>query len=147
LDVDHFKTINDVFGHAAGDVALRRIAQAMRRGCRQGDVVARFGGEEFLVLLPETSLGEATIVAERILDTIRQMTATFEGRQMRITASAGVAVASGTELGCDELVRRADRALYQSKSNGRDQVNCVALVSAGAPMRAEAHEDRRWTGS
>lgn len=122
LDVDHFKRLNDTYGHAAGDVALRAMARALRDSCRGSDVVCRYGGEEFFITLPATGLAGAATIAQRILETIRRVEVRFEGQRLAITASAGVAVAQPGELSSAALLRRADLALYQAKSEGRDRV-------------------------
>jgi diguanylate cyclase (GGDEF)-like protein len=122
LDVDHFKALNDTHGHAAGDVALRAIAHAIRDACRSSDVVSRYGGEEFAIVLSSTPEAGAMTIAERVLSAIRQLELRFDGRRLPVTASAGVAVATPDELGAEDLLRRADLALYRAKGAGRDCV-------------------------
>ncbi len=131
LDVDHFKVLNDTHGHAAGDAALKEIAKAIRGVCRSMDIVSRFGGEEFVVILPGAEERPAMNVAHRILDRIRQHPIGFRGRELRVTASAGVAIAEPGELDGDEVVRRADVALYASKHSGRDRVTGPADTDVG----------------
>jgi len=121
--VDHFKLLNDSHGHAAGDVALRAIGQAIRSSCRSTDIVSRYGGEEFAVTLPATSNQGAWTIAERIVHTIRSLEIRFDGRPLPVTASAGVASAVGSEIRADDLLRRADLALYRAKAAGRDCVS------------------------
>ena len=118
LDVDHFKKFNDDFGHVAGDEALRCVAQVIRGACRGGDVVARFGGEEFAVVCPETALDEALQLAERL----RKVVKDFEMQPQRITCSLGVSTLTVGCRGANELIEAADSALYRAKHAGRDQV-------------------------
>ncbi|HMI91713.1 MAG TPA: GGDEF domain-containing protein, partial [Polyangiales bacterium] len=125
VDVDHFKSVNDRFGHDAGDRALREVAVRLRASVREVDVVARYGGEEFLLLLPSTNFSGALSVAERVWRAIG--TAPFElgVHSTRVTASLGVAVFPSRDIKTkDELLKAADRALYQAKHEGRDRM-CV----------------------
>jgi len=123
VDIDHFKKINDTFGHLTGDVVLRRVAHALRGQVRDCDWVARYGGEEMAILLPSTDLKGALVVAERIRRFVRDMVFLTEEKQQvpAITVSIGVAEQrkSDTPTG---LINRADQALYQAKSSGRNQV-------------------------
>lgn len=121
-DVDHFKKINDQYGHAAGDAVLRTVAQTMRDCCRGGDIAARLGGEEFGLLLPETTLAQALQVAERIRAAVAgATTAGPDGAVLRVTISIGVApLLHGG--GIDGALSDADRALYRAKHQGRNQV-------------------------
>jgi diguanylate cyclase (GGDEF)-like protein len=125
VDVDHFKSVNDRFGHDAGDRALREVAVRLRASVREVDVVSRYGGEEFLLLLPSTNFSGALSVAERVWRSIG--TAPFElgVHNTRVTASLGVAVFPSRDIKTkDELLKAADRALYQAKHEGRDRM-CV----------------------
>lgn len=144
LDVDHFKNLNDTYGHAAGDAALRRIAQTMCSACRTNDTVARYGGEEFFVTLPRTPLSEALAVAERMLQMIRELR--VSSMEFRLAASAGVAVARSGENAVDDVLRRADSALYHSKTSGRDQVNGPPVYRVGAEVTSLSREMRRQMG-
>ncbi len=117
FDLDHFKQINDRFGHACGDRVLRRVAEEIRRTLRPTDILGRWGGEEFLLLLPEVELGSAVDVAERL----RYLISGLASEAGPLTASFGVAAFSQTDnLGT--LVRRADQALYEAKAAGRNRV-------------------------
>jgi diguanylate cyclase (GGDEF)-like protein len=136
LDVDHFKALNDTHGHAAGDVALRAIARAISDACRSTDVVSRYGGEEFAIALPSTSEAGARTIAERVLCAIRQLEIRFDGRQLPVTASAGVTVAAPGELRADDLLRRADLALYRAKAAGRDCVRTEPALRTPLPSAA-----------
>lgn len=121
LDLDLFKSINDRYGHHAGDEVLRAIAGLMTRGLRGQDHIGRYGGEEFAVLLPETTLEAAREVLERIRQAIAEMRLAFEGKELTITVSAGVvSVESGEPL--ETALARADAALYRAKGAGRNRV-------------------------
>ena len=130
LDIDHFKRVNDTWGHAAGDVVLREIAQRIESEVRSSDVAARYGGEEFVVLLPNTATEDGVRLAERIRESIcATPVALPDGKQVTITASIGIAGVSPEShvedlktLG-DSLIARADVALYRAKSEGRDRVS------------------------
>jgi diguanylate cyclase len=120
LDVDHFKKFNDHHGHQAGDEVLRGVAQVLKDTMRETDVVARYGGEEFCVLLPATTVDEAKVAAERVRHAVGQARFDFEGAELQVTVSVGLA----SVLDCDShdtLVRRADEALYEAKKNGRNR--------------------------
>ncbi len=121
FDVDHFKTLNDTHGHAQGDAALRAIAAAAKRTLRVPDVLARFGGEEFILLYPDTTLAGAAIVTERVREAIaKERLVTPTGDVLSLTVSAGVAeLRPGESL--DGLIRRSDDALYEAKEGGRDR--------------------------
>ena len=130
LDVDRFKTINDSYGHEAGDRALRHVAGLLAEHMRNYDVVGRWGGEEFLLLLPGASVVEAKAAAERIRERLSDTDLGLNGGGTGVTASFGVATvtpetvrpAPGGEQWLDRLVRAADRALYQAKGDGRNKV-------------------------
>ena len=119
LDVDWFKTINDRFGHEAGDTALCAIAQGMTQALREYDVCGRWGGEEFLILLPETPMDFARRVAQRVCEEIKAIR--FEFMEGHITASLGLTVYRPGERFSDTL-NRADAALLRAKANGRDRI-------------------------
>ncbi len=119
MDIDHFKKVNDTFGHVVGDQVLQQVANLLTAAVRTSDVVTRFGGEEFLCVLPHTDLAGATILAEKICSLV-------EIKPMpgcdRITISIGVALSLMSDKVHDEVVKRADQALYKAKENGRNQV-------------------------
>ena len=129
LDIDHFKRVNDTWGHAAGDVVLQELAQRIESQVRASDVAARYGGEEFVVLLPRTDVASASKLAERIRSAVAAEPVVLpNGETVTITASIGIAEVSPRvadkdlkTLG-DSLIARADVALYAAKSAGRDQV-------------------------
>ena len=126
LDVDHFKTINDRFGHAMGDEAIRRLAAAVKAELRDGDVLGRMGGEEFAVLLPGLDESAAMVVAERLRAVVSSLTVESQGQQASMTVSVGVAQARAGES-LETLLHRADAALYSSKRGGRNRVSSAEL--------------------
>lgn len=132
LDADHFKAINDVHGHPAGDEVLRQLAAAMKAVCRQVDVVARVGGEEFAVLLPSVGLEDAMAVAERLRAQVQLAPALYEAHSIPYTVSIGVAVMEDGVDGVDGLIKRADQALYAAKRRGRNQVVCWQADISGS---------------
>ncbi|PLY03086.1 MAG: diguanylate cyclase response regulator [Desulfuromonas sp.] len=126
IDLDHFKKINDNYGHQDGDVVLRSTAELMLAHLRQYDTAARFGGEEFTLVLPETDPVEAAGVAERIRKEISKMTFTGSIAKLKLTASIGVATVPKDNIGSlDDFLRAADDALYQAKNNGRNRVEVL----------------------
>jgi diguanylate cyclase (GGDEF)-like protein len=127
IDADHFKTINDSLGHEAGDRALRMLAAACRQGLRQLDVIGRYGGEELVVLLPETSAAVAYETAERLRHTVEQLRIPALEGEVRLTVSIGVATAGSDTETVAALINQADRALYEAKRSGRNRV-----VAAGS---------------
>jgi two-component system cell cycle response regulator len=120
-DVDDFKRINDTFSHAAGDDVLRAIAGILRQHVRQSDIVARFGGEEFVVLFPFATLRQATAAAEKLCALVREHAWSDIHPALAVTLSAGVAEAHG-QPGHEALLAAADGRLYQAKRSGK---NCV----------------------
>ncbi len=125
VDVDHFKAVNDTLGHQAGDKVLVAIAERLQSGMRLEDVLGRWGGEEFLLLLPHTSLEQAAVLAERLRRALGAEPVTIEGVAVPITVSIGGAAAEAP--GEHDLVQLADTALYDAKNAGRD---CVRLARA-----------------
>jgi two-component system cell cycle response regulator len=130
LDVDHFKDVNDRFGHSAGDLVLRRLSEILKRSCRLEDIAYRLGGEEFIVLLPNTPASNATVLAERIRHSIAEMRVSFHGTVIQTTCSIGVADLATS--GKDGVVHAADQALYRAKNNGRNQVHSCNAPAAAA---------------
>lgn len=121
LDIDYFKTINDYHGHECGDITLSAVAKWIKESLRDSDAVFRFGGEEFVVLLSETDLAGAELVAERIRNTIESHTLVRDMETINITASLGVSALRDDDT-VDTFVKRADDAMYKAKKNGRNQV-------------------------
>ena len=127
VDIDHFKQINDNFGHDVGDVALRHVADCLRDACDRRHLPARQGGEEFVVLLPQARADDARSAAERIRRAVESAPfAPGEGVTRRITVSIGLATLQPGDRQFDDLLRRADRGLYEAKNAGRNQVAVVA---------------------
>lgn len=139
IDADHFKQINDQYGHCGGDAALKAIADACNRSVRETDVVGRFGGEEFIILLPHTRATDAAIVAERIRHTMLESDIYWQGQRLDVKLSLGVAEAGLHADGCDELIAAADRALYAAKTGGRNRTVIAEIASHRArDLRAHA---------
>jgi diguanylate cyclase (GGDEF)-like protein len=131
MDVDHFKSINDGFGHGGGDQVLSAMGVALKRLLRIPDIAARWGGEEFVVALPSTDTEGAKIAAERVRAAIEALVVEHEGKQIRFTASVGVASLKPGET-LASLVDRADHAMYAAKVGGRNRV-CVAARESEPP--------------
>jgi len=128
LDIDHFKGINDTHGHLAGDRVLQRFADVVRAELRKEDVLVRYGGEEFCVLVPDVAGPGAVTLAGRIRAAVAREPFVIDGIEIPVTTSAGVAarIDEGPE-DVDRLVNRADEALYMAKRRGRNRVASVAL--------------------
>jgi diguanylate cyclase (GGDEF)-like protein len=122
IDIDHFKSVNDRYGHAVGDQAIISVATACQHNKRNSDVVGRLGGEEFAILLPETDQAQAAVVAERIRESIAGHMLSAQDVQFALTISVGIAAATVSMSGTDALLRAADQALYQAKSEGRNRL-------------------------
>jgi two-component system, cell cycle response regulator len=127
LDIDHFKSVNDTYGHDSGDKVLKVFAERVRRVIRNADFLCRLGGEEFVVIMPDTPLNVAERIAERVRATIEKdrFPIVEEGRTIVVTVSIGIAE-RGSDSEPDGIFRRADRALYRSKSGGRNRVSAAA---------------------
>jgi len=131
LDIDHFKKINDVYGHPVGDTVLREMAAIFREAVRLTDLPARYGGEEFVALLPRTRLPEAVIVGERIRDAVERKVFSAPSPMIRCTVSVGIAdYLPGTEGTEKAVIGRADQALYSAKHGGRNRVVCLPAKEA-----------------
>lgn len=123
MDLDHFKAVNDTYGHQAGDAVLKTVAERIRLVIREYDSIGRYGGEEFMVLLPDTPVCAACSIAERIRRSIGEVPVSFEGRDIPVTVSIGIAVVHQPYDGpISEIVAVADQGLYRAKSQGRNQV-------------------------
>jgi len=132
VDLDHFKPLNDVYGHEAGDNVLRAVGELLRRCLRSGDLSCRYGGDEFTVVLSGARLEDARARLEELRETVMQMPIRYcEGDLPRVTVSAGLAAALPEETDASALLRRADAALYQAKATGRNRVVVAADSSAG----------------
>ena len=126
LDIDFFKKINDTYGHDAGVEILRQFAVVGQSAVRSTDIFARFGGEEFVLLLPDTDVATAEVVAERLRAQIEASCTNYEDKCIRFTCSIGLAD-NGSEYSIDEMLKRADGGLYTAKQQGRNQVVRVLL--------------------
>jgi diguanylate cyclase (GGDEF)-like protein len=140
IDVDHFKAINDTHGHLTGDLVLEHVAKQLMAGLRVSDDVGRWGGEEFLALLPEADAHEAMAAADRLLTQVQQSAFPAAGGPIAVTVSIGVAaVAASAVAGArvDDLIRQADEALYRAKARGRNRAEC-GVVADDVPPRPPA---------
>jgi diguanylate cyclase (GGDEF)-like protein len=133
LDIDHFKHVNDTKGHPAGDEVLREVVERLRQSVRPYDIIGRYGGEEFLVLLPDTKFDDGVAVAERIRLAIRREPITIGGDIIRVSVSLGISTFDEKDQSIDDLLKRADEGLYKAKNTGRDRVEWVFN-----PLGAEA---------
>jgi diguanylate cyclase (GGDEF)-like protein len=138
LDLDHFKRINDTYGHSRGDEVLASVAAVMRSSLRESDFVGRYGGEEFIILLPDTGRDQARIVAEKVRAAIAAIV--LSKIDQPITASLGIAALPDDAGNADALIRAADRALYLAKRNGRNRVELSTSAEPTEPAAAEPTE-------
>lgn len=120
-DIDKFKRFNDTYGHDCGDVVLRMVAQTLQASVRKNDYLSRWGGEEFLIVLPETTVEGTLVVAERIRSSVEEAHLEYEGKKLQVTITLGVAFFD-EKLGVDQSIQNADQALYLGKQNGRNRV-------------------------
>jgi two-component system cell cycle response regulator len=131
VDVDHFKSVNDRFGHASGDRALRLIADSLRINTRVFDSVARYGGEEFVVVMPGTGPEEAIGAAERLRTAVEKIEfSTLSNVRIPLTVSVGIACTPGATGSPEVLLQAADTALYDAKRNGRNRIQMAQTVPA-----------------
>jgi two-component system cell cycle response regulator len=141
IDVDHFKSINDAYGHDVGDAILRGVAEIIAAGTRQTDYAARVGGEEFAVLLPETALFEGLQFAEKLRANVASSAIRAGGEAHRVTVSIGIASVPHSQVrNAEELYRAADQALYRAKANGRNRVEMErrrSRLPAATPPRSD----------
>jgi diguanylate cyclase (GGDEF)-like protein len=127
VDIDHFKAVNDTYGHAVGDVVLRGVAQTIADNLRASDMIGRYGGEEFMLILTETNVEEGAVLTEKLRTLVQRQTFTIDGTpSITVTISVGIAGGIGTNLRMDTLVRDADAAMYSAKSLGRNQTYIFA---------------------
>ena len=137
IDVDHFKLVNDTFGHEMGDWVLKMVANTLTAARRDADVVARFGGEEFVIMLPETTRDAAAMVAERIRSMVAASALAVGDSRLSLTISVGVGETMAGLPGVEAVLRDADQALYDAKANGRNIV-CVAKRLSRTMLTAAA---------
>ena len=130
MDIDHFKKINDIHGHAAGDEVLRTMIAAVLKAIRDEDLVGRLGGEEFALLLPETPPARAKILGDRLRHVIKSLTFVGEGGPFSISISIGISGLHKHDQDIVPVLERADKALYQAKRNGRDRTELAANISS-----------------
>jgi diguanylate cyclase (GGDEF)-like protein len=131
LDLDHFKRVNDTHGHRVGDSVLQVVADTLRASLRATDIAGRYGGEEFLVVLPQTDLAGAGVLAERVRVAIEETAIDVGGAEpLSVTVSVGVAALDEAARSAEQLVERADAALYGAKDAGRNRV-CAAAAHRG----------------
>jgi two-component system cell cycle response regulator len=122
LDIDHFKKINDVHGHLAGDYVLKEVARLLQQRIRRDEVLARYGGEEFAIILPETTLEGACALAEGLREKIEESRFVFQGETIRVTISIGAAILIEDHRASLDLIKKADEKLYEAKRAGRNRV-------------------------
>ena len=123
FDIDHFKQVNDTYGHVVGDRVLRDISTLIRQGIREGDILLRYGGEEFMVILPGASKEDAYTIADRVRHMVRDHKTVYGENQINVTISVGLdSMPESSVSGELELIANADEALYRSKNSGRDKV-------------------------
>jgi diguanylate cyclase (GGDEF)-like protein len=136
LDIDHFKQLNDTYGHEAGDVVLREVAGVMRQAVRSEDTVCRYGGEEFVAILPELGTEDALSRAESIRHMVSELRIYHRGQALReVTISIGVAVYPNNGDSLDQLLSLSDRALYEAKHLGRNRVVLAEHATALPPAQ------------
>jgi diguanylate cyclase (GGDEF)-like protein len=146
IDLDHFKNFNDTYGHDAGDAVLRETGASLTKGIRAEDLVCRFGGEEFVVILPTANVEAACARAERLRLKMKELTVLHQGKSMgMLTISVGVAVFPEHGSSPKELMAAADAALYEAKRNGRDQIAVAAVKNAEeVAMHGAGKSARSW---
>ena len=134
FDLDHFKNINDQYGHQAGDAVLISVAKVLQSALRASDTIGRYGGEEFAIILPETRCADAITVAERCLSLVRELPIGVDSQTLHVTTSVGIAGLPDDAIhNLQELVRAADDALYEAKRNGRDRLTVSKPPSQNHP--------------
>ena len=133
LDIDHFKAVNDTYGHIVGDKVMRTVAETLTGGLRSVDMIARFGGEEFVVVMPETTEDSAKTVAERLRRRVSETRVFYEGVEepVSVNISIGLTLRMPEDKTAEDLIHRADKALYDAKSSGRNRVVSVVHMSVG----------------
>ncbi len=133
LDIDHFKDTNDSMGHAAGDAALKAFAESLKSSLRSSDIIGRIGGDEFVILLPDTDVKEASLVAGKIRMSIQDLKIAFEGKPIPLRLSIGISWNEKKDKTVDEILREADIALYEAKRGGRNRFEIYRRVQASQP--------------
>lgn len=141
MDIDRFKTINDTYGHAAGDKLIRQIAQVMEKSMRSQDCLARFGGDEFAMLLRDCSVEEGRQVTERLRAKVEELVCEWQGRRINATVSIGLVAVSPDSVALSQLANAADTALYTAKHRGR---NCVHIHDYGDELERKRRDEVGW---
>jgi diguanylate cyclase (GGDEF)-like protein len=137
IDVDHFKRINDTHGHDVGDLVLQRVADTLKHGARTHDVICRIGGEEFLVICPDTDASAAGQCAERLRQAVGAMRIALGSTTLTLTISIGVAAMDAGMSSPDSMIKASDQAVYAAKQAGRNRI-CVYRARSAAPIHAAA---------
>ncbi|HIP40602.1 MAG TPA: GGDEF domain-containing protein [Desulfocapsa sulfexigens] len=132
LDIDHFKNVNDTYGHLAGDIVLRKIAEVLKKSCRDGDIVARFGGEEFALLLPGNGRRDIALAGERLRMAVEQLTIIVgdQPQSILVTVSVGIAYWNDRFDNSSDWIQSADKMLYEAKRQGRNRVVVTPIPSS-----------------
>jgi diguanylate cyclase (GGDEF)-like protein len=143
LDLDHFKTINDRYGHLAGDELLRQAGVRTRCALRRGDIICRYGGDEFAAILPDCDASQAVAIAERIRRAMAETPFSWSGgaeapSEISLTLTIGIALGVGESTTKDELIARADRELYRAKESGRNTISISPAIEPPEVGRAAA---------
>jgi diguanylate cyclase (GGDEF)-like protein len=136
-DIDHFKKFNDNYGHQCGDTVLQGVAQTLRTKLRTQDIIARWGGEEFLFMLPETDVAGAEIASRKLREAVAELRVDCGGRKLAVTMTFGIAPLDH-EVGIDESISHADDALYRGKESGRDRIEKWVPADTPAPAVTES---------
>ena len=136
LDIDHFKNINDTYGHDAGDVVLKRLAEIMQKTMRKSDIIARWGGEEFIIFLTNTTPEKALVPANKLREAVQNATVIADDKQIKFTISLGISLSQTPDIAV--IQKEADLALYHSKENGRNQVTLYSRDLAEMPTNLES---------
>lgn len=132
-DIDHFKRVNDTFGHAAGDAVIKAVANAVKKNLRETDVAGRYGGEEFAVLLVDTTEDQAMFFAERLRKTVENLAIEYNQQLLKVTVSIGIAEYQADMQEHRQWIESSDKALYTSKANGRNQVTLCCGSTTSSP--------------
>ena len=130
VDIDHFKHINDEFGHAAGDKVLKEVVDKLKQELRKGDLIGRLGGEEFAILLPDTSPKDTHALADRLRSKVENLTLTLEKKTVKVTISIGMTFSDKLDETWHSMFNRADIELYKAKNRGRNQISPRSPIAA-----------------
>jgi diguanylate cyclase (GGDEF)-like protein len=142
-DVDHFKRYNDTFGHEAGDLLLQEFGALLKKRCRADDIACRYGGEEFMLIMPEASCEVARQRAEQLRETVKQLRVEYRNQMLgAVTISLGLATFPLHGSNGDDVLRAADRALYQAKQSGRDRVVVIDELNP-SPLNGTMSKEHR----